>query len=103
MGINDENWNLVENLCKKNPKLAGMSFDRDPTKKTLPIHRAATLSPTKRALNSIIQAYPKGLQSKESTFDELPLHLACSSYKSEKLIRSLLSKYPDGAAQVDKL
>merc|ERR1719273_1501086 len=65
-------------------------------------HIAVTLSPTKEALKSIIQAYPKGIQFSECVLGRLPIHLACINCKSAEVIRFLLSKYPDGAEKVDK-
>lgn len=96
-----ENWEDTTSRVKRCPaeskSWTKVCIDGTHSSSLLPLHQACSLKPPVKAINSLIQAYPKAVRTKESFFFRLPLHIACLRGASLDVVQALLSSYPDGA------
>jgi len=107
--IHSEEWDKVKLICAVNPKEARRwslqfgTFDGKHDSRVLPIHNAILVRSPPLIIESIIEAYPKGMELKETGFMRLPIHLTCRVGGSLEVLRILLQHYPQGAQEKDVL
>uniref|UniRef100_A0A7S2EDY6 Uncharacterized protein n=1 Tax=Ditylum brightwellii TaxID=49249 RepID=A0A7S2EDY6_9STRA len=107
--ILNEDWSAVKSRCKKYPREAAVwtkrvgFFKGEHWSCVLPIHQACALCAPKDVIDSLIIAYPKGVQAIESEFKRLPLHIACLNGCLVDVIELLLSYNPLGAQIKDSI
>lgn len=107
--IHNEEWDKVKLICDVSPKEAKRwslqfgTFDGKHDSRVLPLHGAILVRSPPHIIESIIEAYPKGLEMKETGFSRLPIHLTCRVGGSLEVLRILLQQYPKGAEEKDIL
>lgn len=100
---------MAKNECEMHPREARIwstrvgFFDGEHDSHVLPIHQACALRPTPDFIDVLVQAYPQGVQAKETSFKRLPIHIAVQSSASVDVVTVLLSFYPEGAQVRDTL
>mmetsp|Transcript_16088 Transcript_16088/g.20023 ORF Transcript_16088/g.20023 Transcript_16088/m.20023 type:complete len:256 (+) Transcript_16088:81-848(+) len=106
--ITKRNWKSIELKCQQQPQTAKTwslipgFYDEEYDAWTLPIHLiCARHPPTTSVVESIIFAFPEGLQMRESAYHRLPLHIACINNASFDVIHLLLTYYRDGVRESD--
>eukprot|EP00586_Coscinodiscus_wailesii_P001076 CAMPEP_0172481514 /NCGR_PEP_ID=MMETSP1066-20121228/7441_1 /TAXON_ID=671091 /ORGANISM="Coscinodiscus wailesii, Strain CCMP2513" /LENGTH=251 /DNA_ID=CAMNT_0013243877 /DNA_START=19 /DNA_END=774 /DNA_ORIENTATION=+ len=105
--ISREEWEHIEHKCESNSRNAKMwsvaygFYDGEGNSRLLPLHFACSLHPPVKTLESIIRAYPEGVNARESAYDRLPLHIACLHNSSSDVIQLLLRHGVTAAGIVD--
>uniref|UniRef100_A0A6U3SM98 Uncharacterized protein n=1 Tax=Ditylum brightwellii TaxID=49249 RepID=A0A6U3SM98_9STRA len=105
--IRTEAWSLVCKRCESHPKEA-MSWSKQNgfyegniNTSLLPIHVACAANAPLAVFESLLQAYPESISSKESMYGRVPLHLACIYGASLDVLKLLLSYSAKGAQEMD--
>jgi len=105
--IAKEDWKQIELKCESSPRSAKIwsvaygFYDGEQNSHLLPIHFMCSLHPPTSTLESIICAYPEGVNMKESVYKRLPLHIACMENASFNVIKLLLSYNMNGSSAQD--
>ena len=97
--ISQQDWKHVIHHLSQYPEDASFSYvesDYDIDVIRLPIHLACSLCAPLEVIESIVGAYPEGIQIKERR-EMYPLHLACKHGASLDIISYLLNNFPDAA------
>eukprot|EP00957_Ditylum_brightwellii_P091366 6956622-Ditylum_brightwellii.AAC.1 len=98
--ILNEDWRAVKIRCEKHPREAAVwtkrvgFFNGEDESRVLPIHQACALHAPKDVVDTLIKAYPKGLQALETLFRRTPLHVALMNGCKTDVIASLLYHDP---------
>lgn len=100
--INEERWGKVEtmiNLYSYQVKTYEIIIDEDRKKpsRRLALHQAVASKAPVHVIKSLISAFPKAAQIKDSLYNRLPIHFACLNGASYEVIQALLEAYPEGA------
>ena len=107
--IMEKNWNMVISICETSPKLAKVwtkcpgFFDGHRESKLLPLHQICAANPPNRALEAVLNAYPKALNMKETGYSRLPIHIACHSGPSLEMLHILLRDFPESVSEGDMI
>jgi len=91
-----QEWADVVSICISNPHEAKVT-DR---MGDLPIHEACLHGAPFNVIESLLSAYPSGIQ-KKGFCGRLPLHYAVYNKPSLNTVQFLLEKYPAGASTID--
>lgn len=93
-------WDAANKRSRSNPIEAKL-WTKDSDKfGRLPIHKCVALNPPLRLVQSLVEAYPEGLQAREKN-DMLPLHVAIENNVPQDVLEYIIEEYPEGATMVD--
>lgn len=93
-------WDAANKRSRSNPIEAKL-WTKDSDKfGRLPIHKCVALHPPLRIAQSLVEAYPAGLQAREKN-DMLPLHVAIENNAPDDVLEFIIEEYREGATMVD--
>lgn len=104
-----DKWNEAITIVRSQPEKAKVwgwrqgFFEGLKDSNVLPLHEVLVANGPLELVHELIQAYPKGVRQKESSYQRLPLHCACRKNANPKVIQMLLESYADAALVADSL
>lgn len=104
-----DKWNDAITICRAQPEKAKIwgsrqgFFEGLKDSNVLPLHECLVSNGPLELVHALIQAYPKGVHKKESSYQRLPLHCACRKNANPKVIQALLETYSEAALVADSL
>mmetsp|Transcript_40953 Transcript_40953/g.46530 ORF Transcript_40953/g.46530 Transcript_40953/m.46530 type:complete len:235 (+) Transcript_40953:127-831(+) len=108
--ITSEQWEhaqiLVESKKAQAKQFSGRAgfFDGIKHALVLPIHEAcANPNAPFKLIQSLVAAYPEGIQIRESAYQRLPLHIACRKNANKDVVNHLIECYEYGCLVPDTL
>lgn len=104
-----DKWNEAITIARAQPEKAKVwgwrqgFFEGLKDSNVLPLHECLVSNGPIELVHALVQAYPKGVRQKESSYQRLPLHCACRKNANPKVIQLLLEAYADAALVADSL
>ena len=104
----EEDWNAVLTDIEFHPQNAkiweyrpGFFDGKQHETSVLPLHIACSLHAPLHVVKAIVEAYPKALRTKDTTFERLPIHVACQFSARPEVIKYLIKASRATALEAD--
>jgi ankyrin repeat protein len=99
--ITSDNWDLVMKQIKKSPEEASYWVVESDYPR-LPLHLACSHSTPLKIIKTLINAYPKALNTKDGSGSP-PLHISCTNNLPLPCVHTIFESYPDAISMKDAI